>query len=310
MRLSSGLRVSRAADDAAGLAIRELMRANIAALNQGVRNVNDAISLIQTADGALAVIDEKLIRMKELAEQAATGTYTSTQRLMIDSEFQAMSSEITRIATATAFNGVHMLVRDLSDGGDPGGGDPVDPGGGDPVPVSGEGARVHEQLQVQASFLGVNMSTSSLPPDVFTDAAGNVGEIGIMYYKPTSTFSLDYAHDRILQGTNLTVSKSGEESWTLTIEFTDGAGKTQSLVLNINGTFMAKEESHFTIPVVGDTRVYADADGTLEGDIAPKAIKIHFDADPGDVGGGGGGGAKNPPNWDKNNSARATNKLV
>ncbi|MDK2922405.1 MAG: flagellin, partial [Desulfonauticus sp.] len=63
-RLSSGLRVSTAADDAAGLAIRELMRADIAALNQGIRNANDAISLIQTADGALQVIDEKLIRMK------------------------------------------------------------------------------------------------------------------------------------------------------------------------------------------------------------------------------------------------------
>ncbi|MCH5278151.1 MAG: flagellin, partial [Desulfovibrionaceae bacterium] len=69
-KLSSGLRVGTAADDAAGLAIRELMRADIAALNQGVRNANDGISLIQTADGALQVIDEKLIRMKELAEQA------------------------------------------------------------------------------------------------------------------------------------------------------------------------------------------------------------------------------------------------
>ncbi|MDR2696423.1 MAG: flagellin, partial [Deltaproteobacteria bacterium] len=72
-RLSSGLRINVAADDAAGLAIRELMRADIAAYKQGVRNANDAISLIQTADGALQVIDEKLIRMKELAEQAATG---------------------------------------------------------------------------------------------------------------------------------------------------------------------------------------------------------------------------------------------
>ncbi|MDR1685416.1 MAG: flagellin [Desulfovibrio sp.] len=113
-RLSSGLRVSSAADDAAGLAIRELMRADITALNQGVRNANDAISLIQTADGALGVIDEKLIRMKELAEQAATGTYTSDQRLMIESEYQAMASEITRIANATDFNGVHLLNGNLS----------------------------------------------------------------------------------------------------------------------------------------------------------------------------------------------------
>ena len=99
-RLSSGLRINSAADDAAGLAIRELMRTDIAALQQGVRNANDAISLIQTADGALGIIDEKLTRMKELAEQAATGTYDSTQRLMID--------------TATDFNGIHLLNGNLS----------------------------------------------------------------------------------------------------------------------------------------------------------------------------------------------------
>ena len=114
-RLSSGLRINSAADDAAGLAIRELMRTDVAALQQGVRNANDAISMIQTADGALSVIDEKLTRMKELAEQAATGTYDSTQRLMIDSEYQAMASEITRIANATDFNGIHLLDGTLSD---------------------------------------------------------------------------------------------------------------------------------------------------------------------------------------------------
>ena len=113
-RLSSGLRVGTAADDAAGLAIRELMRADISSLNQGVRNANDAISMIQTADGALGVIDEKLIRMKELATQAATGTYTSEQRLIIDSEYQAMASEITRIANATDFNGIYLLNGNLS----------------------------------------------------------------------------------------------------------------------------------------------------------------------------------------------------
>jgi flagellin len=116
-RLSSGLRINSAADDAAGLAIREMMRTDIRVLNQGVRNANDAMSLIQTADGALGVIDEKLTRMKELAEQAATGTYTSTQRLIMDSEYQAMASEITRIANATDFNGVKLLDGSLSGGG-------------------------------------------------------------------------------------------------------------------------------------------------------------------------------------------------
>jgi flagellin len=113
-RLSSGLRITQSSDDAAGLAVRELMRSDISSLQQGIRNANDAISLIQTADGALGVIDEKLIRMKELAMQASTGTYNSDQRLIIDSEYQAMASEITRIASSTDFNGIYLLNGALS----------------------------------------------------------------------------------------------------------------------------------------------------------------------------------------------------
>ncbi len=108
-RLSSGMRINTSADDAAGLAVSELMRAEIAALNQGIRNAGDAQSLLYTADGALSVIDEKLVRMKELAEQSATGTYTSTQRSIMNNEFITMRSEITRIALATRFNGVQLL---------------------------------------------------------------------------------------------------------------------------------------------------------------------------------------------------------
>jgi flagellin len=108
-RLSSGLRINSAADDAAGLAVRELQRAEIAVLNQGMRNAGDAISMIQTAEGAMQVIDEKLIRMKELAEQAATGTYTNQQRQIMQDEYDAMADEITRIAVATDFNGQKLL---------------------------------------------------------------------------------------------------------------------------------------------------------------------------------------------------------
>ncbi|WP_207262545.1 flagellin [Desulfovibrio sp. Huiquan2017] len=113
-RLSSGLRITQSSDDAAGLAVRELMRSDVKSLQQGIRNANDGISLIQTADGALGVIDEKLIRMKELAMQASTGTYNSDQRLIIDSEYQAMASEITRIANSTDFNGIYLLNGNLS----------------------------------------------------------------------------------------------------------------------------------------------------------------------------------------------------
>jgi flagellin len=108
-RLSSGLRINTAADDAAGLAVRELMRADIAVLRQGARNAQDGISLLQTAEGAMQIIDEALVRMKELAEQAATGTYTADQRQLMDNEFQDMADEIDRIAQATEFNGIAML---------------------------------------------------------------------------------------------------------------------------------------------------------------------------------------------------------
>jgi flagellin len=113
-RLSSGLRINSAQDDPAGYGVRELMRSEIGVMEQGLRNTADGISLLQTAEGAMAVIDEKLLRMRELAEQAATGTYTTLQREIINSEYQAMAAEIDRIATATNFNGVKLLDGSMS----------------------------------------------------------------------------------------------------------------------------------------------------------------------------------------------------
>ncbi len=111
-RLASGLRINSAKDDAAGLAVRELIRADIAVLQQGSRNAQDGISMLQTMEGAMAVMDDNLIRMKELAEQAATGSYSTAQRTIMNAEFAEMASEIERIAGATAFNGITMLNTD------------------------------------------------------------------------------------------------------------------------------------------------------------------------------------------------------
>jgi len=108
-RLSSGLRINTAKDDAAGLAVRELMRADIAVLQQGARNAQDGISLLQTAEGGMQNIDNLLVRMKQLAEQAATGTYSSAQRSIMDSEFDVLAAEITRIAGSAKFNGTSLL---------------------------------------------------------------------------------------------------------------------------------------------------------------------------------------------------------
>ncbi len=108
-RLSSGLRINSAKDDAAGLAVRELMRADIAVIQQGARNAQDGISMLQTMEGAMATIDDILVRMQSLAEQAATGSYSSAQRTIMHNEFDEMRQEIDRIAGATKFNGLMML---------------------------------------------------------------------------------------------------------------------------------------------------------------------------------------------------------
>ncbi len=108
-KLSSGLRVRSAADDAAGLAISEKMKAQIRSLKQAERNSNDGISLIQTADGTLNEVHGMMDRLRELAVQSANGIYTNEDRTFINDEFQSLVSEVTRIAKTTEFNGHKLL---------------------------------------------------------------------------------------------------------------------------------------------------------------------------------------------------------
>ena len=113
-RLSSGLRINSAKDDAAGLAVRELMRADIAVIQQGARNAQDGISMLKTMEGAMATIDDSLVRMQQLAEQAATGSYSAAQRTIMENELDEMRQEIDRVAGATTFNGIKMLDNSAS----------------------------------------------------------------------------------------------------------------------------------------------------------------------------------------------------
>ena len=108
-RLYSGLRITRAADDAAGLGISETLRAQIRSINQAVRNSNDGISLLQIADGGAANVGGLLARLRELAEQSASGVLGSNERSFLDQEFLALRSEIDRISAVTEFNGVKLL---------------------------------------------------------------------------------------------------------------------------------------------------------------------------------------------------------
>src|SRR6186713_1228257 len=108
-RLSSGLRVNSAKDDAAGLAIADRMNAQIRGTNVAIRNANDGISLAQTAEGALATVTDALQRMRELAVQAQNGSNGTTDRANLNTEYQALSAEITRIAAQTKFNGTAII---------------------------------------------------------------------------------------------------------------------------------------------------------------------------------------------------------
>jgi flagellin len=108
-RLSSGLRINRAADDAAGLAVSEEMRTQIRGMNVASRNALDGVSLVQVADGALGGVNDMLQRIRDLAVQAANGTLTDLQRNNLDREVQSITAEIARVASDTEFNGIKIL---------------------------------------------------------------------------------------------------------------------------------------------------------------------------------------------------------
>src|SRR6185437_16295908 len=115
-QLSSGYRINRAADDAAGLGITEKMKAQINGDNQAIQNANDGISMLQTGEGAMDEVHSMLQRMRELAVQAANGTYADNgpERTSMGQEITQLASEIDRIANSTEFNGQKLLTGNLS----------------------------------------------------------------------------------------------------------------------------------------------------------------------------------------------------
>ena len=165
-RLSTGSRINSAKDDAAGLAISERMAAQVSGLNMAVRNANDAISLLQTADGASGEISNMLSRMRELAVQAASGTYTTTDQAALDLEFGELMNEIDRIAANTEWNGAAIL----------GGGDTT-------VTASGASTRDYAiQLgaeSAQTMALTLNSWRTQVSRDTEMSAASGTGRDGV-----------------------------------------------------------------------------------------------------------------------------------
>ena len=115
-RLSSGLRIQSAADDAAGMAVSENMRGQLKGFQQALRNANDGVSILQTAEGAYGQVSNDLVRMRELAVQASNDSLSDTERGYLNTEFQALSTEITRISNVTEYNGQKLLAGTAGDG--------------------------------------------------------------------------------------------------------------------------------------------------------------------------------------------------
>jgi len=165
-RLSTGFRINSAKDDAAGLAISDRMSAQVSGLNMAVRNANDAISLLQTADGATQEISNMLSRMRELAVQAGSGTYTTTDQAALDLEFGELMNEIDRIAANTEWNGAAVL----------GGGDTT-------VTASGASTRDYNiQLgaeSAQTMALTLNSWRTQVSRDTQMSAASGTGRDGV-----------------------------------------------------------------------------------------------------------------------------------
>ena len=163
-RVSSGLRINRASDDVGGLAIAESLRSDIRVLRQGLRNLNDGISLTNVAEAGLNAQSDILIRMRELAAQSASGTLSNPERANLQLEFVQLRNEIDRISNATEFNGQSLLDGSL------------DSFAGTPIVISfGLDATANSQLNlnteadvddVDSTFLGINLS------DISTQAGG------------------------------------------------------------------------------------------------------------------------------------------
>ena len=185
-KLSSGYRINRAADDAAGLGISEKMRAQVRGNTQAIRNANDGISMIQTAEGAMDEVHSILQRMRELGVQAANDTNDTAARTSIGTELVQLRSEVDRIANATQFNGQNLLTGTLS--GTLGGASGTDLVVGDAV-----GATVADKIDVSAAKAGTYTFTSPAAGQItLTGPGGQAQQLAIGAIAALGTQTLDF----------------------------------------------------------------------------------------------------------------------
>ena len=177
-RLSSGYRINRAGDDVAGLAISENMRAQIKGLNQAVKNAQDGISLLQTAEGSLNEVHTMLHRMRELAVQAANGTLQPEDRKQIQTEMDNLAKEVTRITNATQFNSKDLIDGSLTDGNIASVNLQIGPNGGQTVNFS-IGAMDAKSLGISRDVLAGNVDNGAITMGLAAGGSANVTGVSV-----------------------------------------------------------------------------------------------------------------------------------
>jgi flagellin len=227
-QLSTGKRINSAADDAAGLAISNKMTAQIRGLNQAVRNANDAISMVQTAEGALNEVTNMLQRMRELAVQSVNGTNSDADRASLNSEYQALDAEITRISDKTTWNGMTLLGADAASTGT----GPakaatfqVGPGASDTVIVSFEDVDTAAGvLSTVASAANEGVDTAATATSAITKLDSAISSVDAYRSKLGAIVNrLNYAADNL---TNVSTNTAASRS---RIQDTDYAAATTEL---------------------------------------------------------------------------------
>ncbi len=229
-KLSSGYRINRAADDAAGLAISEKMRAQITGLDRAILNAQDGASLIQTAEGALQEVHSMLNRMVELATQSANGTIQASDRAKIEAETTALKDEIDRISQATNFNGIQLLDGSLSDSS--------------PKDIDVSGIKVTETAAVAGKYHFADLNSAGIAADATDWEAGSTFSYTVSLNNGdsfTETFMLSEDKKSIVGLSDGTVFKLATDTGAVTEEEISDALETQFRKTNLNDDFIISE---------------------------------------------------------------------
>lgn len=265
-RLSSGLRINHAADDASGMAISEKLRGQISGLKRAMMNAQDGISMLQTAEGALGEVSSMLQRMRELAVQAANGTYTSNDRVELQKEVEQLKAEINRISTATEFNTKKLLNGD---------GTALWSASSNKISalIRGNVAEANYEITFEANKIGQSQIFKS---DIMTLQEG---KIGAEYADSTASATDDTNISKVSNPTSLW--ETGDNDYTLTLH---GSGVTTSSAVATIGSFL-QPGSAGTIGNATISGLTFDGYALVEitGDNASAAVTYFYSAATGEL---------------------------